>query len=256
MKLFILCYIAINLFTYSSSSICYIKSNKDICLTTELDFPDKQCCFFNDQCIETSLEQYILGTNKIFKAIRREMSGFYARESESEFFNGECKDANISWTKEDLEFTNDDTALLNSNNHCLKYHDKVIKNEITIKSKETCLKADILESSKNAGMECAFYQLEILSESYGSKKVNTCFLFDTNIMKTITNATEIDYVTNFTFNNVINNFAIGIENPSYSINIDSSFGSLSYDSKSGINSFRTSFSKIIIFSKFLYLFKT
>ena len=93
-----------------------------------LDSPDLQCCFYyNDECAETTKDQYILGTNDIYKAITRELSGFNIMTDEKQFFNGECKNANISWTKENLTFSKEDNQIFVDNNYCLNYHDKVEK---------------------------------------------------------------------------------------------------------------------------------
>ena len=148
-----------------------------------LDSPDLQCCFYyNDECAETTKDQYILGTNDIYKAITRELSGFNIMTDEKQFFNGECKNANISWTKENLTFSKEDNQIFVDNNYCLKYHHKVVNGETTIKSEATCLKADVLDSSKNLGIECAYYEVTIERALKGRKKLKTCFLFDSNIV--------------------------------------------------------------------------
>jgi hypothetical protein len=254
MKVFIFYFITIILIVYVSSSFCYKNARKDICLDTILDSPDTQCCFYNDECIETNKEQYILGTNDIYKGIRRELAGFYLLTNEKQFFNGECKNANISWTKENLTFSKEDNQIFGDNNYCLNYHDKVVNGKTTIKSEATCLKADVLDSSKNLGIECAYYEVTIKRELYGSKKLQTCFLFDSNIVNALSSSTEIDYVTNVTFNLILADLSIDNIYSSYTIDIfPSNLYKLSYDSETGNMTIEYMFSKLILPSKFLYL---
>ena len=254
MKVFVFYFITITLIVYTSSSFCYKNARKDICFDTILDSPDIQCCFYNDECVETTKDQYILGTNDIYKAIRRELAGFYLMTEEKQFFNGECKNANISWTKENLTFSKEDNQIFVDNNYCLKYHHKVVNGETTIKSKATCLKADVLDSSKKFGIECAYYEVTIKREQYGSKKLQTCYLFDSNIANTLSSSTEIDYVTNVTFNLIINDLSIDNIYSSYTIDIfPSNLYKLSYDSETGNMTIEYSFSKLILSSKILYL---
>ena len=257
MKVFVFYFITIILFVYVSSSFCYINARKDICLDTILDSPDIQCCFYNDECVETTKDQYILGTNDIYKAIRRELAGFYLMTEEKQFFNGECKNGSISWTKENLTFSKEDNQIFVDDNYCLNYHHKVVNGETTINSEETCLKADVLDSSKNFGIECAYYEVTIKREQYGSKKSKTCYLFDSNIVNTLSSSTEIDYVTNITFNLIISDLSIDNNYSSYTIDIFSSnLNKLSYDSETGkmtIENTEFSFSKLILSSKILYL---
>lgn len=255
MKVFVFYFIIIILFVYVSSSFCYKNARKDICLDTILDSPDKQCCFYNGECVETNKDQYILGTNDIYKAIRREIDGFYLMTEEKQFFNGECKNASISWTKENLTFSKEDNQIFVDNNNCLNYHHKVVNGETTINSEETCLKALVLDSSKNFGIECAYYEVTIKRKNFGSKKSQTCYLFDSNIVNTLSSSTEIDYVTNITFNLIISDLSIDNNYYSYTIDIfPSNLYKLSYDSETGNMTIEyIEYSKLILSSKILYL---
>ena len=254
MKFLISFFIAINLITFiSSDSFCFSGSSKDICLSTTFDSSDKQCCYYDGTCMETSPEQILLGSNNIYKKFRREIVGFNVLMDKEYYFSAQCKNGTISWTKEELIFSSDENKIFGSNNYCLNYHKKVVNGETTIKSKETCLKAEILDSSEDLGIECGYYEITINTENYGVKKVSTCYLLNTNIMEELTDSTTIDDVTKNIFKYLILDILPINNNYSFSLNIASSDGKkANYDSQTEQISVKD-FSKIIFISQFKYL---
>lgn len=255
MKVLIILVTTLNLINFSSSdSFCYSRSQKNLCLNTELNSNDKQCCYFEDAtCMEIKNDQYILGSNSIIKAFYRELVGFYIMKDDIEYFNAECKNGNISWTNEDVNFSIDEEKIFGSENYCLNYHQKVVNGQTTIKSKETCLKAKVLEYSKNFGIECGYYEVTVKTDGYGEKKVSTCYFLNTNNMKDLNNSTTVDDVTNYILYYLMQGISPDNKYLSYSLNIASSGGKeLYYDSITGKMSVKE-YSKKIYFSKFIYL---
>lgn len=241
-----------NLIIFFNIIFCCIKNtNKDACI-----YSGEECCYVRTpsedfSCMEIKEEAYILGSDEITKAIRKEMMGFYSPNNEEFFFSGECKNGvQISWLEENLKLTDDDENILYSQNYCLNYHQSVVNGKNFMINKDTCLKAEILKSSKNVGLECSFYEITIVTEGYGERTIKTCNFFSPEL----TNSKNIDKRTDLLFNQIVNSFSNGFKFSSYKLKISYSNKNLAtYDSETGEIT-NTSSANIFLISKYSFLF--
>ena len=191
---------------------CYeAGTQKDKCYSVSLKTPNAQCCILeyisytshDTYCsiIEGSIEDVKnnLYTPKI-KAILKEYFGFQVYglgeivgKDEEEMINEirnkqnyQCKDGDFDIPYGYETYTSQDKSILKSNQQCLRYfHSYVIDYDYMDKmpSKEQCFNADLLESSKNIGIKCGFYEFTIRYVSGNSGNFKSCYVFDTDIIK-------------------------------------------------------------------------
>ena len=193
------------------------RQNINKCTSIELSNNKYQCCFLeinyesdsdsNEISCEFTTESFdtmkkIIEDPKT-KAMLNEQFGFFKygfgfnEEEETNYsFNQTytCKDGSVE-TSYKFEYTKNEEKILSSKTHCLSYYirhmdlENIVYDEEKdifylkpVSSKE-CFNADLLQSSKDAGISCGYYEFNINYEDGNSEKYTTCFLFNPNFYK-------------------------------------------------------------------------
>ena len=107
----------------------------------------------------------------------------------------ECKDGKSKFSYGYEKYTQNELNILKSDYHCLRYfyrynlldyyeYDEK-KDEYYLKpvSKDECLNADYLQSSKDAGISCGYYEFKINYLGGTSETLTTCYLVSPNFYK-------------------------------------------------------------------------
>ena len=238
--------------------------NIDKCTSIELSNNNYQCCVLeinyesddsNDISCEFTRESFDTMKNIIedpkTKAMMNEMNGFFRygfgfNEEETNYsFNQTytCKDGSVK-TSYNFEYTKNEEKILSSKTHCLSYYfrymdfenivydeEKDIFSLKPVSSKE-CFNADLLQSSKDAGISCGYYEFKIKYEDGNSENFTTCFLVNPNFYKN----GNFDFKTKSQFESFIFEFFADEENAiqNYIVQFSDSEGnSYIYDSSIG-----------------------
>ena len=177
--------------------------NNNDCWSVELKSKNNICCLTNEpnynnlseiitQCSIISYEDFNIYSNPKLKAMIREINGFNSIDSFNEELNNDidtyfefealCKDGNISYNSDESKYTNEEINILKSNTHCLYYYSNSY--EITSITKEKCFNANLLESTKDEGIECGYYNFEITYDGEIKKNIQTCYLLNLDNLNT------------------------------------------------------------------------
>jgi len=232
---------------------CSKINNQDTCISTSPQLQNHQCCFFDgERCLMITNSEFGIFSNSKLKAIQKEIKGYdYTLKdnffSDINIINGKCKEGNINWSLEDQTYSEDDKKLLKSDDYCLNYHNKVINSQ-TI-TKENCLNAKIMSSSEKEGVECAFYEITIITDGIGEKTIKTCHLLNPDII----DSSLIDEGTKEIFKIIVTELSADKRYSSYKMDIYTSEGdSIRYDSsKNELSEIPKNSSRIIYAYKFL-----
>ena len=100
---------------------------------------------------------------------------------------------------DDHEYTTEDIAILQSDNHCLSYFNPYLKHTGSNRravTRETCYKASLLPSTIRSGISCGYMEIDI-KEPLATEKRTTCFLYDPNVAnnKVLDEATRLNMNT-------------------------------------------------------------
>ena len=234
---------------------CSKINNQDTCISTSLQLQNQQCCFIEGKgCLNITNSYFDIFSNSRLKAIQKEIKGFdYTLKdnfsSDINIINGKCKEGNINWSLEEQTYSEDDKKLLKSDDYCLNYHNKVIQSQ-TIITKENCLNAKIMSSSEKEGVECAFYEITIITDGIGEKTIKTCHLLNPDII----DSSLIDEGTKEIFKTIVTELSAVKRYSSYKMDIYTSEGdSIRYDSsKNELTEIPKNSSRIIYAYKFLF----
>ena len=189
--------------------------NIDKCTSIELSNNNYQCCVLesnyesddsNEISCEFTRESFDTMKNIIedpkTKAMMNEMNGFFRygfgfNEEETNYsFNQTytCKDGSVK-TSFNFEYTKNEEKILSSKTHCLSYYFRLIYMENILYDEEKdkfylnpvssneCFNADLLQSSKDAGISCGYYEFKINYEDGNSEKFTICYLVNPNFYK-------------------------------------------------------------------------
>ena len=233
---------------------CSKINNQDTCISTSLQLQNQQCCFIEGKgCLNITNSYFDIFSNSKLKAIQKEIKGFDDTlkdnfSSDINIINGKCKEGNINWSLEEQTYSEDDKKLLKSDDYCLNYHNKVIQSQ-TIITKENCLNAKIMSSSEKEGVECAFYEITIITDGIGEKTIKTCHLLNPDII----DSSLIDEGTKEIFKTIVTELSAVKRYSSYKTDIYTSEGdSIRYDSsKNELTEIPKNSSRIIYAYKFL-----
>lgn len=212
-------------------------ANQGHCLSTELNSPYYICCYddlsYNKYCTAYSISEYEELTSPEVKAIQKEINGniIYNGEgndnalSMDNYFDLKCANGRkFQYIKDDNSYTEEEQDILKSENHCLNYYARTFSDQVI--SKETCLNAKILDSSKKLGIECAFFNFTITYEEIGQRKIQTCYLIDSDIVDSLT----VNSFTKNLFDKIVSDLSLA-KVSSYDVNIHFYGGdAISYDS--------------------------
>ena len=168
------------------------------CFSVKLNINNAQCCLLeltnsngvskNCSLLGSSLKD--IGDIQVSNAFMKELAGFqiYGQGDDDvkHIQKYKCKDGDLTIKYGYDEYTDEEMKILKSENYCLKYfydylYDGIYQEKVI--SEETCFNADILESSKQAGLECGFFEYQFQFLDGSSKKISSCYVYDKNYKK-------------------------------------------------------------------------
>ena len=138
----------------------------------------------------------------------------------------ECIDGNFIFNYGYDIFTDEEITLLKSDNHCLRYN----YNQDIFTSKEDCYNSVLLQSSKDEGLSCGYFEYNLKYSDGSSETIKSCGIFN----KELINYNQLDQKTKETVKNfVTDNTETGKTITSYEVNLSDNDGnSLVYNSLS------------------------
>ena len=132
---------------------------------------------------------------------------------------------------DDHEYTTEDIAIIQSDNHCLSYFTPILmhisSNRRSV-SRSTCNNALLLSSTKEQGISCGYMEIDIQESHNIVEKRKTCFLYDPNVK----NNKVLDEATRLNLNALSKKAEDNSINYSFKIYPADGNG-YSYDSKTG-----------------------
>ena len=98
---------------------------------------------------------------------------------------------------DDHDYTKEDIAILESDNHCLSYFAPILMHTSSNRrsvTKETCNNALLLSSTKQKGISCGYMEIDIQESHNIVETRKTCFLYDPNVKnnKVLDEATRLN----------------------------------------------------------------
>lgn len=195
MKLFPLLYIL--LFRHIISGDEEICENSDNCFSAPIQSKDYLCCkskltTSNDHnCIYKYYYDYEHESNPRMKALKREKEGDACiRENNCQesgknnnpIYEVSCVNDSNKYIYSDDYFTysKSDIDTLKSNNHCFYYHYNVDSKDIT---EEKCKNADLLQTSRDTGIECGYFIFNFKFENGNELTYKTCYVVNIDGLK-------------------------------------------------------------------------
>ena len=241
-------------------SFCDKAESKDACTAISLTNKGEQCCWETNRARdepESSCDTFPkpskdvqdLVNNKQFSPLYKEFAGFFGEiSSSSNKIDSivECSDGDLEY-KFDNEFTEDEKKILESENHCLNY---TMSSFVDMTKKFDCQKGELLQSSKDAGIECG--DLAITLKNGGAETtLKTCMPFPYELLSKV----KIPDMFKDQLNEMFK------ENPDLSLNAsqftlelsDSKGNKIKYDSETGEITPKTGKSIMLNISKYLFL---
>lgn len=191
---------------FNEEDILCEKGNNDekTCLNTFLPTDQIECCYLSELIGDLNVSSICspipsafkiiktLETLPVFKAAERETLGFIkyneiplGEEEESIGIKLQCRNDEIVIKEE--KYTAGEKMVLTNENHCLNLFMNSFSN-LALNPK--CEYGLLLDSSKNAGLECGYVSLNIKLKNNFLKvpTFNTCLLFDINVYDKIVNS--------------------------------------------------------------------
>ena len=132
---------------------------------------------------------------------------------------------------DDHDYTKEDIAILESDNHCLSYFAPILMHTSSNRrsvTKETCNNALLLSSTKQKGISCGYMEIDIQESHNIVETRKTCFLYDPNVK----NNKVLDEATRLNLNALSKKTTDDSINYSFKIYPANGNG-YSYDSKTG-----------------------
>ena len=132
---------------------------------------------------------------------------------------------------DDHDYTSEDIAILESENHCLSYFAPILMHTSSNRrsvTKETCNNALLLSSTKQKGISCGYMEIDIQESHNIVETRKTCFLYDPNVK----NNKVLDEATRLNLNALSKKATDDSINYSFKIYPANGNG-YSYDSKTG-----------------------
>ncbi len=175
---------------------CRGVESKDACTAISLTDEVDQCCWVTDRSesepksvcgnLPKPIKDYKdLLNNKQLNSLHKEIFGFLEKElGEMSSINldaiVECSDGDFEY-KLDIKLTDDEKKIFESENHCLNYTMQTFKD---LSKTFDCSKGELLQSSKDAGIECG--DLAITLKNGGTEStIKTCMVFPFNLFSKV-----------------------------------------------------------------------
>ena len=172
-------------------------TDKNECQSVKLSNNNNGCCFFTINSKEwtekgcgilpfSAKDLADLIKTEQFAAFRRENSGHTIyklndEENEKQLLEDtkmteivSCKDIEVNITSDYLEYSEADKNIIKSEDYCLNYYYESISNDF--QGKHDCKNGKVLDSSKNAGLECGNIEIKVKMKGQ-TQKMKSCFLY-------------------------------------------------------------------------------
>ena len=176
-----------------------LKESFECCHAIGVEYSDDEpgnLCSIVDK---TLIKSYI---QPKYYAMFYEVTGYYSLlEGEFEaldFFTGEFTCSSGNYTSSlDVQFTDEEKVVFSSSNHCLNYNYKSIYNSQNV-SKNQCLNAVLLDSTKKVGITCGYYEFNFIYEGK-EMNLNTCYFVNLDLLK----VGSLDYDEKTSFDEIV-----------------------------------------------------
>ena len=257
-------------------------NNPQLCWDVILETPDLQCCLteFIDSSGDSNITCFTLSSiesakivhNEQAKAISKEIAGFTMygfpdsnAGPEETTINVKitqkytCKDGEISIDYGNDEYTSEEIRIFKAGTHCLNYYfsyNMDLFEKPT--SKEDCFNAKLLDSDKNVGIECSYFDFFITYIDGTKENYITCYIYISDSLR----GSTIDPNLINTFDSLASTYSFSKNKAykSYTVDFYDTKGSIAnYNSMNGKstisnpNSNNSDTSYIIYISKWLIL---
>lgn len=222
---------------------CLEAGKQDLNQCTSVTFDnDYQCCvmetFYGDgsgrdlSCIALNGPIDLLKTiyDKKYKALIKDLFGFYKyglyyiNDDGSKYYFApilsytqtyNCKDGNYTMSFGNDNYTENERKILESDTHCLKYFYRHMYEEnfqydeekekyfLRPVSNNECFNASLLQSSKDEGISCGYYEFKLKYIDGTTDTLTTCYYYNENFYKN----GEFDEQTKKEFEKLINQYS-------------------------------------------------
>ena len=175
--------------------------SKDVCLAKILDDENTQCCYVKmegeeEECARSpkplSIFSNIINT-KQFKPFSKEIFGYINNGMDEEkkidipeiHAHAKCSDGELDINFGGEKYTEEEIKILKSPDHCMNYTVSSIYNFYTEPKEYDCTKGQLLQSSKDAGIECGNLNIQVKA---GNQDINfkSCMPFSFDMFSKIT----------------------------------------------------------------------
>ena len=179
---------------------CYSLSNQlsnkyyQCCILTITDYKgaNSSCSLIGDSDTNELIK---LTQTQETKALQKELFGYYIygfpddgndspnkRIEENKFLQSyECKDGEFSFSYGYDTYTNEDQSILKSEKHCLYYFYGYTLRPYdfmdNLPTQEDCFKAEMLQSSKDSGLKCSYFNFTFKDFNGNPKPYSTCYFY-------------------------------------------------------------------------------
>jgi len=228
------------------ATLCSSHADKDTCSEVQLISDIYQCCLLKITTsaisnfkicgiqvkpISTFKKQMELPSTK---ALNKEIFGYiiynYDFGTSPNYYkmnlDYECADGSFTFLYGYDTFTSEEIDILKSDNHCLRY----IYNQDIFSSKEDCYDSVLLQSSKDQGLSCGYFEYNFKYSDGSTDTIKSCGIFNQDLV----NYNQLDQKTKETIKTFVqDNTEEGKTITSYKVNLSDNKGnSLVYDSLS------------------------
>jgi hypothetical protein len=211
--------------------------------------------YFNDKAVKAYLKESD-GFSTYMNSKYDDISFEKNLKSLNQNYTGKCKDGDYSYHRGYYTYTSEEKNILKSKTHCFNYFYLSLENRnSSADSKETCFNAEILPSSKDAGLKCynMLFRLQLSENNYTD--ISTCILSSEAIMAK-RKQEDICFKTLATI--MVLRFTNGMDNAKYKLYLNAPDGSV-VDYNSLMDEDPTKFNQgykfeKLLLSKFLFIF--
>ena len=179
--------------------------NRALCFskTSSLNIPNYQCCIVDVQLDDlrdinctlfiTNIEAFNEQQNsEIVKALLRELYGFIILRKDpgvnlKSISKYDCQNGQTEMKYGYEEYNSDDKEIIKSNKHCLRYFYSYLLEpnfKENFPTNNDCYNADLLQSTKDAGLKCGYGEFNLNFVSGKSEIYKTCYFYNSDIVKT------------------------------------------------------------------------
>ena len=194
----------------SENSPCNAET-KDKCKVLPFTENNEVCCYVEEKINDTIVSEYCdefpndidkhgeIANSKEFYSFNRELIGYKIIVEGEEFPEKEegivtCKNS-VYRVVYDNVYNEKEKNVLENKNHCLNIYHKKLK-DYQFNTGE-CTNHLLLDSSKETGFECGYFEYKVTLESKRTISFNTCNLFNLNFFSKMCEIKKFDIIFNY-----------------------------------------------------------